>query len=61
MVDAGAAGLVWDAATFTAFVMDPTGNLREVTGDGSARSKMSYKVRKDTEAADLYAFIAGLE
>ena len=40
-----------------AFVMDPKGAVQEVTGDGSARSKMSFRVRKEDEAKDLYAFL----
>ena len=57
MIAAGEAGLVFDEASFVAFVMDPKGAVQEVTGDGSARSKMSFRVRKEDEAKDLYAFL----
>ncbi|CUH38944.1 Cytochrome c2 [Jannaschia seosinensis] len=57
MQAAGEAGMVYDEATFVAYVMDPTGHLREVTGE-NGRSKMSYKVRSEEDAHDLYAFLA---
>lgn len=57
IVAAGEAGLVFDEATFVAYVMDPKAAIQEATGDGSARSKMSFRVRKEDEARDLYAFL----
>ncbi|MDO6730003.1 c-type cytochrome [Marinovum sp. 2_MG-2023] len=60
LVAAGEAGLVYDEARFVTYVMDPKAAIQEVTGDGSARSKMSYKVRKEDEAKDLYAFLLSL-
>ena len=44
---------------FVAYVQDPTEYLREATGD-KGRSKMSYKVRKEEDAINLYAYIASL-
>lgn len=58
LVAAGAAGLVWDEETFVAYVQDPTAFLKEVTGDSKARGKMTYKVRKEEDAANLFAFLA---
>lgn len=58
MVEAGEAGMAYDEATFVAYSLDPTGHLREVTGDSSGRGKMTYKVRKEEDAVDLYAFLA---
>ena len=60
MVESGEAGLVWDEASFVAYVQDPTGFLREHSGDAKARSKMSFKVRKEQEAIDLYAYLSSL-
>ena len=54
----GATGAVWDEANFVAFVQDPTGHLRDATGETSGRSKMSYQVRDEQQARDLYAFLA---
>ena len=54
----GEAGLVWTQDAFVAYVQDPTGWLRETLQDRRARSKMSYRVRQEDEAYDLYAFLA---
>lgn len=59
IVLAGEQGIVFDEASFVAYVQDPTGWLREVTGD-SGRGKMTYKVRKEDDAVDLYAYLASL-
>ncbi|WP_223421694.1 c-type cytochrome [Tateyamaria pelophila] len=56
---AGEQGIVFDEANFVAYVQDPTGWLRETTGD-SGRGKMTYKVRKESDAVDLYAYLASL-
>ena len=60
LVNAGQAGLTWDQDTFVEYVQDPTEFLREYLGDGRARGNMSYKVRKEADAHDLYAYIASL-
>lgn len=44
---------------FVTYVQDPTGYLREVTGD-KGRSKMTYKVRKEEDAVNLFAYLASL-
>lgn len=54
---AGETDMVYDEANFVAYVQDPTAHLREVSGEGG-RSKMSYKVRKEEDAINLYAFLA---
>ncbi|GIT91369.1 cytochrome c2 [Jannaschia pagri] len=54
---AGEAGMIYDEANFVAYVQDPTAHLQEVSG-ASGRSKMSYKVRKEEDAINLYAFLA---
>lgn len=56
---AGEQGIVWDEASFAGYVQDPTGWLREATGDGG-RGKMTFKVRKEADAVDLYAYLASL-
>lgn len=61
MASAGDNGLVWDEESFVAYVQDPTGYLQGYLDDSSARGKMAYKVRSADEAADLYAYLAGLE
>lgn len=52
------AGVVWTEDNFAAYVQDPAGFVREATGDGAARSSMSFRVRNDTDARNLFAFLA---
>lgn len=44
---AGEAGLEWTVEEITAYLQDPRGFLRTYLDDPKARSKMTYKVRKD--------------
>ncbi len=37
------------------------GKIREATGDDKARGKMSFRVRKEEDAINLYAYIASLQ
>ena len=52
-------GLVVSEEVFLAYAQDPTAYLREVTGD-KGRSKMPYKVRKEEDALNIYAYLASL-
>lgn len=56
----GALGVVWDEATFTAFVKDPTDFLRAALEDRRARAKMAFQVRDDQDAMDIYAYLVSL-
>lgn len=49
-------GLVWDEESFVAYVSDPSGFLRELTGDARARSNMNHRLRGSAE--DIYAYLA---
>lgn len=60
ITEAAEKGLVWDEASFVKYVQDPTGFLKEYTGDKSARGAMSFKLRKEDDAKDVYAYIASL-
>jgi cytochrome c len=53
-------GLVWDEANFVAYLNNPNGFLREFTGDKGVRGNMSFQVKKEDEAKDLYAFLTSL-
>lgn len=57
MLLAGEQGVAWDEENFVAYLLDPTGHLQEVTGDGG-RGKMSYRVRDEADAVNLYAYLA---
>lgn len=60
IVAAGEAGLVWDEATFVAYVQDPNAFLKEYLDDSKARSGMAFRVRKEEDAANLWAYIASV-
>lgn len=60
IVEAGENGLVWDEESFVAYVQDPTGFLKEVTGDSGARSGMAFKLRKEEDAVNLWAYIVSV-
>jgi cytochrome c len=56
----GASGFTWNEADFVAYVADPGKFLKEKTGDKAARSLMSFKLPKEDEARNVWAFIASL-
>ncbi|MDF1802004.1 cytochrome C [Thalassovita sp.] len=58
LVEAGEGGLVWDEASLAAYAADPKAYLKEVTGDGKAKSKMSYKLKKGGD--DVAAYLASV-
>ena len=60
MKAAGAAGLVWDEETFVAYVQDPAGFLKTRLNDPKAKAKMSFKLKKAEDAANIYAFLVSL-
>lgn len=60
IVEYGETGAVWVEENFVSYVMDPTGYLREALDSNRARAKMSYKVRKDEDAINIYAYLASL-
>lgn len=60
IVALGATGFVWDEATFVEYVQDPAKFLKAKLSDDKAKSKMSFKLKKPEDAANLWAFIASL-
>lgn len=52
--------MVWDEAAFVGYVQDPTGWIREAADDDSVRGAMSFRVRSEEDALDLYAYLASL-
>jgi cytochrome c len=53
-------GLTWTEENFVAYVQDPTNWLREATDDRKVRGKMSFRVRSEEDATNLYAYLASL-
>ncbi|QUJ78416.1 c-type cytochrome [Sulfitobacter albidus] len=60
IVEAGEAGLEWNEEEFVKYVADPKEYLAEYLDDKKARSKMSFKLRKEEEAADVWAYIVSV-
>ena len=56
---AGAAGKVWDEDSLADYVTDPTGWLKEATGDDGAKSKMTFKLTKGAE--DMAAYLVSIK
>lgn len=54
------AGVVWTEESFVAYVQDPTGYIREASGDSSARGAMAFRVRSEEDAVNLYAYLVSL-
>ncbi len=52
------AGIAWTEDNFVAYVQDPSGFARDATGNGGARSSMSFRVRDEADARNLYAYLA---
>ena len=61
IVELGEAGAIWTEANFVGYVQNPTDWLREKLDDRRARGKMAYQVRDESEAYDLYAYLASFE
>ena len=60
MIAAGETGLVWDEAGFVPYVQNPTKWLREALDDKRAKGKMSYKVKKEEDAINIFAFLVSI-
>lgn len=58
LVAAGAAGLVWDEESFVSYVQDPKAFLAANLDKASARSKMSFRLKKGME--DVYAYLGSV-
>jgi cytochrome c len=53
-------GFEWDEESFVGYVQDPTNWLREATDNNRVRGKMTWRVRSEEEAYDLYAYLHSL-
>ena len=58
IVQAGAAGLVWDEETLTAYLENPNTFLRTYLNNNRARGNMAFQLRDAGQRADVYAFLA---
>ncbi len=58
---AKAKGAVWDELQLTTYLQDPNAWVKEASGDDAARSKMTFKLPKAEEAADVAAYLATIK
>jgi len=56
LAEAGRQGVTWTRENFIAYVEDPTGFVRQVTGNPRARSPMNFQMRAGAD--DMYAYLA---
>jgi cytochrome c len=54
----GKTGVIWEEENTVAFLQNPDSFLRDALGDPRARSKMAHRVRAESDARDIYAFLA---
>lgn len=60
IVALGATGFAWDEANFVEYVADPAKFLKAKLDDKSAKSKMSFKLTKEEDAKNVWAFLNSL-
>lgn len=60
LVAVGETGFTWEEEAFVAYVADPRAWLRETLDDKKARSKMSFKLGKAEDAANVWAYIVSV-
>jgi cytochrome c len=54
-------GVVWTADLIEEYLINPTNFLKDKTGDQSAKSNMSYKLRKEKDRINVAAYLATLK
>ncbi len=54
---AGEAGLVWNEEELFAYLKNPKKYLRKKLDDKKAKSKMSYKLKKEDQRRDIIAYL----
>lgn len=57
---AGEKGLVWDEEQIAAFLGDPKNYLRTYLDDSKAKSKMTFRLKKEDQRAAVAAYLASL-
>ena len=61
MLEVNATGTVWDEALLAAYLADPTAWVKATTADDAAKSKMSFKLTKAEDAANMAAYLASIK
>lgn len=60
IVAAGDSGLEWNEGEFAAYLEDPKGFLAEYLDDKKAKSKMSYRLKKEEDALDVWTYLVSV-
>lgn len=60
IIAAGEKGLVWDQENIAEYVADPKAFLREYLDDQKARTKMTFKLKKEQDRKDVAAYLESL-
>lgn len=60
LAQAGENGLVWDEEQITAYLADPKKYLRTYLDDKKAKSKMTFKLKKEDQRTAVAAYLASL-
>jgi len=60
LVEAGAQGLQWNEEDFVVYLADPKKFLQTTLDDKKARSKMSFRVKDEGDARDVWAYLVSV-
>lgn len=60
LVALGESGFVWDETDFIAYVSDPSKFLKEKLNDPKAKGNMSFKLPKQADAENVWAYLYSL-
>lgn len=60
IVETGENGLVWNEEDFVAYVADPKKFLATKLDTKSAKSKMTYKLKDDQDAIDVWTYLVSV-
>lgn len=60
IVAAGESGLMWNETDFVTYVADPAKFLKSYLDDSKARSKMAFKLPKEEDAMNVWAYLVSV-
>lgn len=60
LIEAGEAGLEWNETDFVNYVADPRGFLKTYNDDKKAKSKMSFKLKDEDDAKNVWAYLVSV-
>ena len=60
IIEVGESGLVWDKKNFMEYVANPKAFLSSRLNDRAAKSKMSYKLKKKSDAHNIWTYLSSV-